>query len=122
MIDLAWDNQTDTSINKEPVLDHLDSVLRHLGHADKVSLEVLLVGEEEITKLNLKHFNQNNPTDVLSFPVPSNISLESGFAGSIAICDTVATAQAKTAGITPTQEITTLASHGLLHLLGYNHR
>lgn len=122
MLDLTWDNRTNREVEKLPVTQHLESVLRHLGHAARVNLEILIVGEEEITTLNQQFFGLNRPTDVLSFAAPEEISTNSDFVGSVAICAPIATSQASDAGIADITEIRLLATHGLLHLLGYHHR
>jgi probable rRNA maturation factor len=71
--------------------------------------------------------DEPGPTDVLSFPMdelrPGNelqVS-EPGLLGDIVICPQVAVKQAETAGHEPINEILLLTTHGILHLLGFDH-
>jgi len=90
-------------------------------------LNLSIVTAQEITALNNDYRNKNTPTDVLSFP-SNAIPLPQGkhkkpvlHLGDIAICLSVATAQAQEYGHTPERELAFLTAHGLLHLLGYDH-
>jgi probable rRNA maturation factor len=63
-------------------------------------------------------------TDVLSFPASDGSASSASsvaFLGDIVIAEGVAKRQAKEHGHTLKTEIQTLALHGLLHLLGYDH-
>jgi probable rRNA maturation factor len=66
--------------------------------------------------LNRQFRGEDYATDVLSFP-----SDERGFLGDIVIAEGVAKRQAKDHGHSLKIEVQTLALHGLLHLLGYDH-
>lgn len=44
-----------------------------------------------------------------------------GILGDIVLCPDVAAAQATTAGHTTAEELLLLVTHGILHLLGYDH-
>jgi probable rRNA maturation factor len=67
-------------------------------------------------RLNAKFRGADYATDVLSFP--SDIR---GGLGDIAIARGVAARQARRLGHSESTELKTLALHGLLHLLGYDH-
>lgn len=77
---------------------------------------VALVSDRRMRALNRQFRGKDDATDVLSFP-----SGERGFLGDIVIADGVAKRQAKEHGHSLKTEIRTLALHGLLHLLGYDH-
>lgn len=100
-----------------------------------VNVSVNFVSEEEIQRLN-KQFRQiDKVTDVLSFPnleksyfqrlteFDSERNPDDGilFLGDIVICKKVAKRQAKEYGHGKKREISFLALHGLLHLLGFDH-
>lgn len=132
------ENQTETQVQWQDLIDHLELVLRRLKPSDSVKLvaksslsgqtlpwvELVVVGDSAITKLNQQFFNLTEPTDVLSFPADADtpVSSQEGFLGSIVISVETASRQAKAAGLSLTQELKTLTGHGLLHLLGYHHR
>ena len=101
-----------------------------------LSLEVVLVDEEEIQRLNAEFRKNDTVTDVLSFPTLDNIrgkNLKAAdypfdtdgdgklFLGSIAVCTQVAKRQAEEYGHSYERELYYLITHGVCHLLGYDH-
>lgn len=86
-----------------------------------------LVDEGTIEALNGKWMEKPAPTDVLAFPMdelePGHEGEESpqGYLGDIALCPQVASRQAAEAGHSELDEIRLLTTHGILHLLGYDH-
>lgn len=95
-------------------------------HPD-ADLALIFVDEPAMTQLHIEWMDEPGPTDVLSFPMdelrPGNPDAPSdqGILGDIVICPQVAAAQAKTAGHELMDEVLMLATHGLLHLLGFDH-
>ncbi|BCD62139.1 probable rRNA maturation factor [Nitratiruptor sp. YY08-26] len=81
-------------------------------------IELLIVDNEEIRKLNKLYRSIDKPTDVLSFPL-QNAPMTP--LGSIVISIEKAQEAAKKFGHTLDEEIALLFTHGLLHLLGYDH-
>jgi len=116
---ILWQNSTNISLDQKEIEQHLLEVLLRLKAVDRVEIEISLVTDKEIKALKQRFFGVNEPTDVLSFPYEGKIE---GLTGSIAISLDTATKQAKTAGIKLIEEVKMLASHGMLHLLEYNHK
>ncbi len=81
-------------------------------------VELLIVDNDTIQKLNREHRGIDRPTDVLSFPLADN---PSHMLGSIVISADKVEEAAKEFGHTPQEELALLYIHGLLHLLGYDH-
>ncbi len=82
-------------------------------------IELLIVDNETIAKLNKQFRNKEEATDVLSFPLQSStpyIPL-----GSIVISIDKAKEGAKKYHHLVSDELTLLFIHGLLHLIGYDH-
>jgi probable rRNA maturation factor len=77
---------------------------------------IALVSDAAMRRLNGTFRGVHHSTDVLSFP-----SDTPGVLGDIAIARGVAARQAKRLGHAEATELKTLALHGLLHLLGYDH-
>jgi probable rRNA maturation factor len=77
---------------------------------------VALISDRRMRALNRQFRGKARATDVLSFR-----SDERGFLGDIVIAGGVAKRQAKEHGHSLKIEVQTLALHGLLHLLGYDH-
>lgn len=101
-----------------------------------LSAEILFVDEDEIRELNKNQRGIDAVTDVLSFPTLDGIreqeikkdyfkyDVDEGgnlFIGSIVICTKRAQEQADEYGHTYNRELLYLATHGLFHLLGYDH-
>lgn len=95
-------------------------------HPD-AELAIVLVDEAAIEQLHVQWMDEPGPTDVLSFPMdelrPGSIEKPTppGLLGDVVICPQVAEQQAATAGHSTEQEILLLLTHGILHLLGFDH-
>ena len=85
------------------------------------------VDEATITELNEKWMEKEGPTDVLAFPMDElrpglvDEEPEEGVLGDIMLCPTIAAQQGEAAGHGTLAEIELLTTHGILHLLGYDH-
>jgi probable rRNA maturation factor len=88
---------------------------------------VKLVDVDTMTELNVKWMAGDGPTDVLAFPMDElrpgrvNEEPEEGILGDIMIAPVIAARQAETAGHSELAELELLTTHGILHLLGYDH-
>jgi len=80
------------------------------------AVTIALVSDVTMRRLNARYRGADYATDVLSFP-----SDMPGELGDIAIAVGVAARQARHLGHSERAEHRTLALHGLLHLLGYDH-
>lgn len=89
-----------------------------------VELAILLTDDEALRRLNRQFRQQDEATDVLSFPsgdaLPGMIG-EDRYLGDIAISVPYAQRQAEKRGHELSAELQLLAIHGVLHLLGYDH-
>ena len=91
------------------------------------AVSVALVSDARIRALNRTYRRKDYATDVLSFGEPEALSFQPSplspepFLGEIVIARGVAKRQAREAGHSEQTELRTLALHGLLHLLGYDH-
>jgi probable rRNA maturation factor len=86
----------------------------------KIGAAVELVSAPEMTRLNSKFRKKKKATDVLSFPAPK-IFQKNGFLGDLVICTPVMKRQARAHGHSERKELQILLTHGLLHLLGFDH-
>jgi len=85
-------------------------------------ISLTFVDVTEMEELHIKWMDESGPTDVLSFPM--DLPEQKGEAvtlGDIVIAPAVAAKQAADAGHSVEHEIYILATHGLLHILGYDH-
>ena len=117
-------NNTDNQIEE---LDYLKKYVKYLAKKLKIEtaiFNIVFVSNEEIHKLNRDYRNVDRVTDVISFALEDNDNLkEPGVRvlGDIYIAVDVAYEQALLYNHSRIREICFLATHGLLHLLGYDH-
>jgi probable rRNA maturation factor len=116
----------------------LAALARHVLDGMRVhplaELSMVLVDEPAMSKLNEKWMGEQGPTDVLAFPmdelrpghhVPGDVEEDAeadpALLGDVVLCPQVAAAQARKAGHSTEAELHMLGTHGILHLLGYDH-
>ncbi|GAA4801944.1 rRNA maturation RNase YbeY [Nocardioides caeni] len=93
----------------------------------QAELCIKAVDEDTIAELNEKWMEKEGPTDVLAFPMDElrpglvNEEPEEGVLGDLVLCPTVAERQGEAAGHGTLAELELLTTHGILHLLGYDH-
>ncbi|WP_217132040.1 rRNA maturation RNase YbeY [Leucobacter chinensis] len=122
-------------INNESAMPTTEATLHDLAsfvltelhvHPD-TDLAILLVDEDAMTKLHEQWMGEPGPTDVLSFPMDElrpgrpDAQTPAGLLGDIVVCPQVAAIQADAAGHDLMTEMLVLVTHGMLHLLGYDH-
>ena len=100
----------------------LEFSIRELGLHPECELTLAFINDEEMEQLHIKWMDEPGTTDVLSFPMdmpeqPGEVVT----LGDIVISPVVAAAQALNQGHSTEHEIYILATHGLLHIIGYDH-
>lgn len=101
--------------------DLLERALREAFRREGVScaeLSVSFVTDAEIASLHDRYLGRSEPTDVLSFALHGDG--ESPL-GDVYVGHEQALRQAADAGAAPEEELTRLAVHGALHVMGYDH-
>lgn len=93
----------------------------------EAELSILLCDDETIAELNEAYRAKRGPTDVLAFAMSEGMEMVDGdeapsLLGDVIISQPTARAQAAAAGRSLSYELTFLLAHGLLHLVGYDHR
>lgn len=122
-------------INNESVVPVDEVTLQRLSiyaldylhvHPD-AELAIVLVDEGAMEQLHLQWMDEPGPTDVLSFPMDElrpgteESMTPAGLLGDIVLCPQIAISQAETAGHSTLDEMLLLTTHGILHLLGFDH-
>ena len=112
----------------ESVLQRLaDHALGELRVSRDAELAIVLVDEGAMEALHVQWMDEPGPTDVLSFPMDElrpgteDRPTPPGLLGDIVLCPQVAESQAQAAGHSLMDELILLTTHGLLHLLGFDH-
>lgn len=120
-------NETGVAVDETEIVALARHVLAEMRVHPQAELSVILVDEPAMEQLHVQWMDEPGPTDVLSFPMdelrPGTDEEESpaGLLGDVVLCPQVAAAQAVTAGHTTQEELLLLTTHGILHLLGYDH-
>jgi probable rRNA maturation factor len=84
-------------------------------------VEVAVVDDAEIRRLNRRHRGIGRRTDVLAFPLEAPGTPDQ-LVGQVVISADAARRQARRVGVPLALELELLATHGTLHLVGYDDR
>lgn len=115
---IFFDNRTDFEIGGN-ILALLESIAHSVTNRD---IEFLLVSDDEICALNAEFLGKDYATDVLSFPLDLSETDSMHLPlGSIVISLEMAQRVADLQNYSLQSELAILFTHGLLHLLGYDH-
>jgi len=120
-------NETEHDIDGSEFVALADFVLDQMHVSTSVELNILFIDPEPMADLHVRWLDLEGPTDVMSFPMDElrpgtpDHPTPAGTLGDICICPQVAEEQARAAGHSTAEEMLMLATHGMLHLLGYDH-
>ena len=117
-------NEYKKDIEELEVLEKYIQYVAEKLKIEKALFNIILVDEERIHELNKNYRNVARTTDVITFALEDNSNFKNPVVrmlGDIYICIPVAYKQAIEYGHSKTREICFLATHGILHLLGYDH-
>ena len=117
-IDYKFENELNEMKN------YIDKCLKE-EKVENAVFNIILIDNGTIKEINKKYRNIDKETDVISFALEDDktesMSEKQRVLGDIYISVDKAIEQAKEYGHSLTREISFLAVHGLLHLLGYDH-
>ena len=124
MIDISMEVAAPVGLDVEGAIGRAGQfALEQEGQQD-AWLSVQVVDDGAIQALNLAYRGLDKPTDVLSFPMGEGADIAAipdGFLGDIVISLDKAMAQAAEYGHSERRECGYLLTHGLFHLMGYDH-
>lgn len=124
-VDVA--NESGLALDELAVAAQARFVLDRLRIHPLADLSVVFIDEAAMAALHERWMDEPGPTDVMSFPMdelrPGSDDEEpaEGLLGDVVICPQVAVRQGAAAGHGTDREIGILLTHGILHLLGYDH-
>ena len=127
-IDVA--NESGTDVDEAGLAALARHVLDRMGVHPLAELSIVCVDESIMSDLHEKWMDEPGPTDVLAFPMDElrpgsareeDDEPEQGLLGDVVLCPEVARRQGEQAGHGTTEELHLLCTHGMLHLLGYDH-
>jgi probable rRNA maturation factor len=127
-------NESGYDVDEQALVSVARHVLDRMGVSPLAELSILVVDVEHMTDLHVRWMDLPGPTDVLAFPMdeldlrgsrgamPGPVA-EAGpvMLGDVVLCPEVAEKQATEAGHGTADELALLTTHGVLHLLGFDH-
>ena len=129
MIEVFYDGIDNLEREENLIRDVVNCVLKEEGIKKNLDVYVTLTNNETIRKINAEQRNIDKATDVLSFPmfereeIP-NLKKEDeteDILGDIIVSIEKVKEQAEEYGHSFERELAYLVTHGMLHLLGYDH-
>lgn len=121
-------NESDYEVAEAEFADLAKYVFEAMHIHPLTELSIKLVDTETMSDYHVRFMDLEGPTDVMSFPMdelepgkPDSIT-PAGMLGDILLCPAVAVTQAQAAGHSTAEELLLLTTHGILHLLGYDHQ
>jgi probable rRNA maturation factor len=120
-------NETDVVMDELELVACSRYVLEQMRVHPQADLCLRLVDEAAMETLHVQWMELPGPTDVMSFPMdelrPGREGSEpaEGVLGDVVLCPSIAAKQAREAGHATEEELLLLTTHGILHLLGYDH-
>ena len=124
------DKQDFEKAETETIASMLEPVLAELGILEKL-IEIVILDDDQIAKLNEKFFSRSKPTNVISFPLSESGTVgrefefsqepEDGFLGEIAVSLMTIRRETEGLGYSLEEGVVYYLIHGILHLLGYEH-
>lgn len=122
-------NFTKNKLDQKYLNKVADETLKVVKFKKSTEISLVITGEKRIRSLNKKYRDVNKITDVLSFGLTDrfNSSMETTestiiYLGEVFICYPRVVKQAKQKKHSVKKEISILLIHGILHLLGYDHK
>jgi probable rRNA maturation factor len=126
-VSVEVNNESGVDVDEAEIVALARHVLAQMHVHPQAELSVVLVDETAMEQLHVQWMDEPGPTDVLSFPMdelrPGTDGEDSpaGLLGDVVLCPQVAATQARTAGHSTAEELLLLTTHGILHLLGFDH-
>jgi probable rRNA maturation factor len=115
-------NRSGALVPDREITSLLNYGIEYMELNPECEISLSFVDVQEMEELHIKWMQEDGPTDVLSFPMDMPESKGDVVTlGDIVISPAVAAQQAASAGHSVEDEMYILATHGLLHILGYDH-
>jgi probable rRNA maturation factor len=126
-VTIEINNESEIDVDLKSTRQLASYVIEQLKLHPMVDLGIIFVNEKPMEDLHIQWMDEPGPTDVMSFPMDElrpgadDGPLVEGILGDVVICPQVARLQAEAAGHTMMDEVHLLLTHGILHLVGFDH-
>jgi probable rRNA maturation factor len=117
---LVDNRQRSVAVDRRAMTRAAERALSGVGRAGS-AVEITVVADPEIRRLNRAHRGIARRTDVLAFPMESPAAA-GGLVGMVVVSAETAARQARRVGVPVALEMALLVTHGVLHLVGYDDR
>jgi probable rRNA maturation factor len=130
-------NESGVDIDEAALVELSRFVLDAMDVSPLAELSIVLVDADAMSALHSQWMDLPGPTDVMAFPMdaadgpldrldpsappPTDEGTGDAMLGDVVLCPAVAAEQARAAGHSVESELHLLCTHGILHLLGYDH-
>jgi probable rRNA maturation factor len=131
-------NESGTEVDERALVEVARHVLERMGVSPLAELAISLKDVVDMERLHVHYMDEPGPTDVLAFPMDElDLRGSRGVSqgalpeddeedmptvlGDVVLCPEVAERQAREAGHGTLDELRLLTTHGILHLLGFDH-
>ncbi|QJU53026.1 rRNA maturation RNase YbeY [Herbiconiux sp. KACC 21604] len=124
---IELNNESSIEVDETALLRLASYALDQMHVHPDAELAIVLVDEAAMEQLHVQWMDEPGPTDVLSFPMDElrpgteDSPTPAGLLGDVVLCPQVAEEQAKAAKHSTLEELLLLTTHGILHLLGFDH-
>ena len=105
---------------RRAVIGRLERAARSAGSAVN-GVDLVVVDDAFIKRLNRKYRGVDRPTDVLSFAYPDDGEGQAAVAGEIYVSHETVARDARKSSVPPENLLLRVGVHGFLHVLGYDH-
>ena len=131
-VDIYVTDNQDVPLPLEPLRRLAHTVLEEEQLPPETEVGIMFVTDEAMAVHNRRFLGREGPTDVLALPlVPAGAHRRVGVGvapggvpyglGDVIVAPAVVHRQAAEHGVEPTEEMSLIVAHGLLHLIGYDH-
>jgi probable rRNA maturation factor len=126
-VSIEVNNESSIEVDENALLRLASFALDQMHVHPDAELAIVLVDEAAMEQLHVQWMDEPGPTDVLSFPMDElrpgteDSPTPAGLLGDVVLCPQVAEEQAKAAKHSTMEELLLLTTHGILHLLGFDH-
>jgi probable rRNA maturation factor len=127
-VSIEVNNESGVRVDELAISSAARHTLDALGINQLAELSILILDSDAMSTLHKQWMDLDGPTDVMAFPMDTlddkpGSEPEPGpsLLGDVILCPEVAAKQAEEAGHSTDAELFLLTTHGVLHLLGYDH-
>lgn len=114
-------NYKDLDLYSKKIKKITKKISKLLKIKEDLFFEISILNNNEIKQINKQYRKKNSPTDVISFSFNDNGNYRTMLIGEIFISYDKVISQSTEYGHSMEREYLFLITHGLLHLLGYDH-